>query len=237
MATKTMTDLFLVQVYRGFLPPVIEQVFPYRLLIQPSETQIGAVVHEAFHVYQARLAPRRLEAAEAAHRLGDPYWAVDETMRQAWKEEAGLLSKAVAANSEEGARLLARQFLEVRQQRRQGVNLSAELVDYERWLEWEEGLAKYVEIKILQLAYETASYRPLPELEADPDFKEYRGFKRRWSQENIQLKMQAGQAGDSRFYQTGLAMAYLLDRLSPDWKASAFSDGVFLEDLLQEALR
>ena len=237
MATKTMTDLFLMQVYRDLLPPVIEQVFPYRLLIQPSETQIGGVIHEAFHVYQARLIPQRLEAAEEAHRLGEQYWAVDATMHTAWKEEANLLAKASSAKTDGEARLLTRQFLEQRQQRRQRANLASELVDYERWLEWEEGVAKYTEVKILQLAHEIPSYQPIPEIQADPDFKAYRNYQQRWSQENIQLKLQAGQEGETRFYQTGLAMAYLLDRLSPGWKTSAFSEGVFLEDLLQETVR
>jgi len=237
MATKTMTDLFLVQVYRDFLPPVIEQVFPYRLLIQPSETQICAVIHEAFHVYQARLAPQRLKAAEEAHKSGEQYWVVDPTMRASWYEETYLLVKAVSAKTDAEARQLAHQFLETRNQRRQHADLSSDLVDYERWLEWEEGLGKYVEVKILQLAHQSASYQPIPEIEADPDFKGYRGFSGRWSQENIQLRLQAGKEGESRFYQTGLAITYLLDRLDVGWKGKVMEEGTFLEDLLQEAVK
>jgi hypothetical protein len=188
MATKTMTDLFLIQVYHDFLPPVIEQVFPYHLLIQPSETQIGGVIHESFHVYQALLSSGRLESAETAHKTGGQYWAVDPTLHNAWKDEIDLLSKALAADTESESQVLAQQFLASRQQRRQQAGLSTDLVDYERWLEWEEGLAKYAEIKILQLAFESPSYQPLTEMEADSDFKAYRGFKQRWSQENIQLK-------------------------------------------------
>lgn len=47
---------------------------------------------------------------------------------------------------------LARQFLEPRDQRRVRNGLDAELVDYERQLEWEEGLAKYIELEILRQA-------------------------------------------------------------------------------------
>ncbi len=57
MATKSETDRFIVELYQGFLPPVIEQVFPYRLLLQPTETQIGGVLHESFHVFQTLRAP------------------------------------------------------------------------------------------------------------------------------------------------------------------------------------
>jgi hypothetical protein len=236
MASKTMTDAFLIQVYRDLRPPVLEQIFPYRLLIQPSETQIAAVIHESFHVYQARCSPQRLQAAESAHASGDRYWAADTAMHPAWQEEARLLIAALEAKTDAETRQLARQFLQNRQQRRQAASLSPDLAAYERWLEWEEGLAKYTEIKILQLAYETAAYQPTPEIETDPEFDAYQGFPRRWSQELIQLRLQAGQEGESRFYQTGLALAYLLDRLDPAWKEKAFEDGAFLEDLLDLAL-
>ena len=48
MATKSETDRFLMDVFRDLLPPLIENVFPYRVLIQPSEVQISAVAHEIF---------------------------------------------------------------------------------------------------------------------------------------------------------------------------------------------
>ena len=43
--------------------------------------------------------------------------------------------------------------------------------------------------------------------------------------------------GDMRFYYSGWAQAVLLDRLSPGWKARALQPGVYLEDLLAEAVR
>ena len=44
------------------------------------------------------------------------------------------------------------------------------------------------------------------------------------------------QAGDLRFYLSGMAMARLLDRLDPGWKGRAFEDGAELEDLLRSAI-
>ena len=40
----------------------------------------------------------------------------------------------------------------------------------------------------------------------------------------------------TRFYMLGMAEAFLLDRLQPDWKDTALRDGVFLEDLLRQAV-
>ena len=70
----------------------------------------------------------------------------------------------------------------------------------------------------------------------DGDFKEYRFFQQRWRQEISQMKRHAGQEGETRFYLTGMAQATLLDRLLPGWKELALAEGVFLEDLLREAV-
>jgi hypothetical protein len=43
----------------------------------------------------------------------------------------------------------------------------------------------------------------------------------------------AGDDGDGRFYYSGMAQAYLLDRLLPNWKATAFDENIWLDDLLQ----
>jgi hypothetical protein len=235
MATKSETDRFLVELYRGFLPPVIEQIFPYRLLLQPTETQIGGVLHESFHVFQALRVPERLDTAEKAHKLGERYWNADAERLDLWKDEINLLAKALEAKTDEEAAELARQLLAHRQWRRQQAGLTPELIDYERQLEWEEGLAKYVELEFLRQAYETKDYQPVTAMSGDASFKAYRGFKQRWSQEIIQMKLEVNQEGEISFYQTGMTQAFLLDRLSPGWKANALKNGIFLEDLLKEA--
>jgi hypothetical protein len=105
----------------------------------------------------------------------------------------------------------------------------------ERRREWEEGLGKYIELAIWQRAASTPDYQPVTAMNADPDFKHYRGFPQRWSQEVAQLRRGA-HTRDTRFYYSGMAQAFLLDRLAPDWKTKALTPGVFLEDLLRPAL-
>ena len=68
-------------------------------------------------------------------------------------------------------------------------------------------------------------------LEMLPD-DAYADFDGRWSLEIGQMKRQAGQEGDTRFYYTGLAQAALLDRLAPGWKEQVLEEGAWLEDLL-----
>ena len=103
-------------------------------------------------------------------------------------------------------------------------------------MEWLEGTAKYVELRSWEEAGSDPDYAPMVELVADPDFEDYEEFKSQWTQELRQTRRQAGVEGDVRFYYTGMLQAYLLDRLMPDWKERILDDGVFLDDLLREAL-
>jgi hypothetical protein len=235
IASKSATDAFLISQFRDMFPPPIKQVFPYRLLIQPSETQIGAVLHEQFHVFQVQNAHERLDAAEAAHQLGDQYESAAAAFGPEWKRESALLADALRAETEPEQRELVREFLERRDARRADSQLTPELIDYERWLEWEEGVAKYIEVLALKQAFEAEGFAPLPAMAADPDFRAYQGFDKRWSQELTQLRYQTT-SGESQLYATGMAQAFLLDDLLPGWKAQYLSEGIFLEDLLRSAL-
>lgn len=236
MGTKLEADLFIREMIQESLPPPINQVIPYRLLIQPSEVQISAVLHEAFHVFQRDVALAQFQDAERAYQDGASYWAIDAEMNEAWQEEIELLAAALDAASDEQAAELARQFLTRRRVRRQAVELGPELVAFERRFEWLEGLAKYVELESWRQAAKTGGYQSLPAMAEDPDFDDYEGFDSRWSQEIGQMKRQAKQEGDTRFYYTGMAQAALLDRLAPGWKEPVMGEGVWLEDLLARAV-
>lgn len=235
MATKQTTDVFLIQTFRDMFPTPVKQIFPYRLFLQPSETQIGGLLHETFHVYQYQIAPERITRAESIHKLGDQYESVAEAFQSVWKKESALLADALKAKTQKEKLELARQFLATRDARRNDSQLSDDLLEYERWLEWEEGTAKYMELAILKAASTTSTYQPLPGMKDDPDFKGYQNFDSRWSQEMIQLRYQTS-SGETQFYMTGLAQAFLLDELLPDWKDRYWNDDVFLEDLLRTAV-
>lgn len=140
MATKWEVDAYLIDMIRDVLPSPLKPIIPYRLLIQPSEVQMVGVLHETFHVYQAQVASKRLDEAEVAHGRGEQYWQADGAMHAEWREEIDLLARALKAQPDEKATALAREYLEQRAHRRAAVGLSAALIDYERQLEWEEGL-------------------------------------------------------------------------------------------------
>lgn len=235
MATKQESDRFLIGTFRDMLPGPLRATFPYRALILPSEAQMAGVLHETFHAYQAVAASERLDAAERAHRLGEPYWEADPAMRDAWAREVELLIRALRAEAEGEARGLAGQFLAQRAQRRKAAGLPDELADYERHLEWEEGLAKYVELAIWRQASVATGYEPLSAVTSDPYFGGYRGFQRRFEQELSAMRRSATREGETRFYYTGMAEAMLLARLAPGWQEHILDDGAWLEDWLSEA--
>jgi hypothetical protein len=238
MATKWQVDAFVIEMIRDVLPVPLDRIIPYRLLMQPSEVQMTGVLHESFHVYQAQVALDRLNQAEAAHGKGAQYWTVDadKAVREAWETEIDLLVKALKSEGDEQAKALAREFLSQRDSRRMAAKLSSALVEYERHLEWEEGLAKYVELAIWREASGSLEYEPLPDVTDDPAFRGYCSFRQRWSQEIGQMKRQATREGETRFYYTGMAQAMLLDRLLPGWQDKALSKDIWLEMLLAEAV-
>lgn len=241
MGTKEYMEIGFYQGFRQDLPPVVRELFPYRLawgsLMNETETYIQALEHEAFHAFQGTVAPDRLAAAERANRAEARYPWEDATLQEAWQTELALLQKAARAETEREARELAAQFLARRDERRDAGGLDAELIDYERQREWLEGLAKYAELAIGRAAGAAQDYTPVPDLIDDPDFQGYRTRERFWSQQLGEVTRTANREGGSRFYYGGMAQAVVLDRLLPGWKNRAFSGETMLEDLLREATR
>jgi hypothetical protein len=244
VATLQTREYSEVAFYAGFredLPPFLRPIVPLRLLwmllMGDTETYIGALAHEAYHAYEGMEAPGRLAAAERAAQLEGQYpWEVDAS-EQAWQAELDALYAAVTAASDDDAAQLARQFLALRQERRATYALPADLVDYERQREWLEGLAKYAELVLQREAGRSADYTPLPAIEGDPDFHAYRTRERFWSQQLGEVRRMTNRSGEVRFYYSGMAQAVLLDRFAPGWKEQAWSEGIWLEDLLAEAVQ
>lgn len=216
-------------------------LFPYwwfaRQAVGGSDGYIAGLLHEAFHAYAGSTATARLLAAESAGLRWEPsYPWEDQALRDAWQAELNLLQRALRAENDAEAADLARQFVQQRAARRQAAGLSPSLIDYERSREWAEGLAKYAELAIWQAGHTTPAYQPVSAVLADADFDAYAGFPRRWQSELSTLTKRAGAEGDGRFYYSGMAQAFLLDRLAPGWKTHAFEDGVWLDDLLEEVV-
>ncbi len=238
MTTKEWTEIKLRGYIQADLPPLIAKIFPYSVFLSAfnSDWYMCAVLHESMHAYQGTVARERLEQAEKSMEAAKSYPWENDALQEDWQTELDLLVRALRAESDQEARELAASFLNQREARRTRHALSPALVDFERQREWEEGLAKYIELEIWRQASKTEDYAPLAALAEDPDFKNYTTFDQRWQQEVSQLARMARGEEDERFYYTGMAQAVLLDRLAPGWKETVMVEGVFLEDLLKSAV-
>ena len=238
MQTHEYSEVAFYQGFREQLPPVLREVFPYPLMWQllnggGIEGLVGGLAHEAFHVFEAESALKRVQAAENVAHLEGSYPFDDESQNQAWKDELDLLVSAVRAGSDSDARVLAERYLETRQARRAG--LSADLVEYERQREWLEGLAKYAELQLGRAAA-GGGYQPVPEILTVASFHGYDSRVRFWEQQLDEVTRMNTYRSEVRFYYSGFAQAALLDRLMPGWKEKAMDEGVFLDGLLAKAL-
>jgi hypothetical protein len=233
-------EAFTVRVGEHWVMSMETLDFPYRLfigqLLRGSDQYISLLAHETFHAYEGMLAPGKLATAEQVNIASEDRYPWEDTSLQAdWQTELDLLAGALRSTDKESTVQLLRQFIDQRRARRERAGLSKDLIAYEQNREWLEGLARYAELEIWRQAYFT-TYAPIPETQALPDFKGYSGIESRWSQEIDQLTRMAKDEGDGRFYYTGMAQAFLLDRFSADWKEKAFEDGVWLEDLCAELI-
>jgi hypothetical protein len=240
IGTYDWMRISLTQTVRQDLPAFLRPVFPSKLFVDQllggGDKYISLSAHEAFHAYEGISAPEKLEKAETAGRqLEDQYPWEDETLKADWQEELNILAEALRSTDQGMTVDLARQFLLLRTARRESASLSPELIAYENQREWVEGLARYAELEIWRRA-SNGTYTPLPDTSLLSDYDGYTGYDRRWSQELGQLTMMAEDRGDGRFYYTGMAQAFLLDKLMLEWKLQAFEEDVWLDELLEIAV-
>jgi hypothetical protein len=239
LGTREAMRISLIEMLREDLPAPLDALVPYRLVLQlllgTGDQYVAALLHEGFHAYEGLTVPERLRAGENVLRQISGYPAKEDAHVALWKEELVLLRDALQAETEADAAELARQFLSQRDRRR--AQIDARFVGYEQQREWVEGLAKYTEMEIWRQAAVTDDYAPVEALADIDAFRAYETFERHRSQQVDQIARMASNEGDGRFYYSGMAQAFLLDRLAPGWKDQIMQDGVFLEDLLREAVK
>lgn len=189
---------------------------------------IVALLHEAFHAFQAIQDQKRFCQTQKLYAFEKFYPFDDEAFKSAWNEEGALLALALREQNETKRLEAIERFLAVRAKRRSASSLSAELITFERELEWLEGLAKYVE---LQFAIKGSSMQ-------EAESKGYRVVRNRLQADFSYRMMNLGDLhGDLRFYLSGAAQAMILDKVSPVWKQNIMGrTNIGLEDMLKSVL-
>lgn len=210
-----------------------------QLLADPYQ-QLALVVHEAFHVFQHRVAPGR--GANEMLLLFYPALSIENNVGFAL--EASALAAAIEARDDAAFRAAAERWLAVRLERRR--HLPARAIQYEDGTEFNEGLAKYTEYRLLQVL---EGRTPSPELARAQGFSGYRDLSPR--RERLVREMTRNLRGEvnvnndpygtaplrMRLYYSGMAIGVLLDRLSPGWKHDVIAADSSLTALARAALR
>lgn len=208
------------------------------LMTDPYE-QMAMIAHEAFHVFQARSAPGK--GANELDVRAYPCLSVKNNVGFAL--EGAALAECLGAGDAESARAAAVRWLAVRQDRR--ADLPREAVRYEDGNEFSEGLAKYVEFR---LPGAFAGHEPPAALWWAQGFRGFDGFaalaarrvddlvRNMRGEVNVNNDPYGTSPVRNRLYFSGMAIAAMLDRFSPDWKSRIFEPDTTLTALAGEAL-
>lgn len=204
-------------------------------------SDLRLMLHEAFHVYQERLAPDRNadESAIATYPVLDP---VNNALTAL---EAQLLRAAILADAPAERQRRVAQFVAARRERRARLDSSA--ASYEDLNEFKEGLGRYVELRFMQ---RSAQVTPIAAMWMKPGFAGYGApLRAEFVKEADELVRVASNADDRfgnkygggpvrfRLYYLGAAIGLALDEAVPDWKRRVFAEGISLGALLDGSVR
>lgn len=197
------------------------------------------VAHEAFHVYQNRRAPNKGANEQALFRY--PTLSVENNVGYAL--EGRFLAAALRAKTDAEARNEAAKWLVARMTRHAALTQADR--DYEDGNEFNEGLAKYVEYKLLQVLpghkpgaamWWLAGFHGYDDLSKEVDAKiaEMVGYTD--GSRLVNNDPYGSSPVRFRLYYTGMAVGAMLDRLGGKWHDRIFEKGVTLTSLATEAL-
>ncbi len=200
---------------------------------------LALVAHEAFHVFQHRKAPNKggNEMALAKY----PVLSVANNVGFALEGEA--LAAALRAKTKDEARNAAVRWLAIRKDRRR--EMPAEAIDYEDGTEFNEGLAKYVEYRLLQVLegrtpnpqlYLAQGFRGFPDLSAERERLIDQAVANLRGEVNVNNDPYGAAPARMRMYYSGMAIAALLDRLTTGWHEQILQPSTTLTGLAESAI-
>ncbi|NJD21520.1 MAG: hypothetical protein FIA82_02455 [Melioribacter sp.] len=202
--------------------------------------ELEVILHEAFHVYQNKLAPEK----GADESIVSQYPLLDPENNALYVLEGNILKDALLAQKLETRLEQIKKFVAVRSFRQS--RLDSSWVEYENLNEYAEGLAKYVEYKFMKLGEEI---EPIKEMYYHQGFSGYRGILSKQFRNTIDNMVNIVAVNDDRFgnkfgtgplrfklYDLGACQALLLDDVLPHWKDKIFQPKEYLTNLLRQSV-
>ncbi len=208
--------------------------------VQSPYEEIKLILHEAFHVYQAKMAPEK----SANEVVVSKYPLLDPVNNALYVLEGNILRDALFSRDRKARLDKLKEFVAVRTFRQS--RLEKDFAEYENLNEYVEGTAKYVEYKFLKIG---ERIEPIIEMYYHNGFNGYRGILAKQYESRIKDMVNIVAVNDNRFgnkfgsgplrfklYELGACQALLLDDLMPEWKDKIFKENVYLSDLLKQSV-
>jgi hypothetical protein len=202
--------------------------------------KLEVILHEAFHVYQNKVAPDKgaNEAVVAQYPLLDPQ------NNALYVLEGNILRDALLAQQSATRLDKIKEFVAVRSYRQS--RLDSSFVEYENLNEYVEGLAKYVEYKFMKSG---EAIEPTKDMFFHQGFNGYRGILSKQFRVAMDNMVNIVAVNDDRFgnkfgsgplrfklYDLGACQALLLDYTMLRWKETIFQPTIYLTELLKQSV-
>jgi hypothetical protein len=222
-------DVHLLATFPAFGPPAVMVVGqPQNTEAQSSTPWLIKVMHEHFHQLQWAEAGYVDGVAQLGLSGGDTtgMWMLNypfpydrpETV-QSFSQLRDLLLRALARTDPDEFNRIAAEY--VLQRKKVFAQLSPNDHRYFSFQLWQEGIARYTEIKTAEAA---ARYRPTADYSALPDYESFAAYAARARADTVNELKQAdiGKVKRGFVYPFGAAEGLLLDQLNPGWRSEYF---------------
>lgn len=233
-------DTHLLATFPAFGPPAVIVIGQAQNTSAKSSTPwLITLMHEHFHQLQ-NSQPGYFDAVNNLDLKGSdttgmwmlnypfPYDRPDVT--QSFSQLRDLLLKALAQTDPVEFKKIAAEY--VIQRKKVLAQLSANDHKYFSFQLWQEGIARYTQIKAAEAA---ASYRPTAEYAALPDYESFAAYAARARTETLN-ELRVADIGKLKrvfVYSFGAAEGLLLDQLNPKWKSEYFKHPLSTDALFE----
>lgn len=195
------------------------------------EENLVITFHEAFHIFEHDDPQRKGQKWGAENSLlVFEYQETSARNNALFTIESRLLYSALKSKNRSELKKKVRQFLAIRRLRQS--ELEARFAGFEKGAELNEGLAEYAGTKAVALGIEAAGRKQISMAFATLDSRAYLLKK----YEMLDAISNVGRNVRRKFYYTGSAQAFLLDRLLTDWKTKVQMEGLSLQELLEKSV-
>jgi hypothetical protein len=231
----------LLATFPAFGPPsVIVIGEPKNTASKTSTPWLITLMHEHFHQLQ-NAQPGYFQAVQdlglghgeamGMWMLNYPFPYEKPALTAAFRNLRDLLLSALNEVDQGRFERLARQY--VRERKKFFAQLSSGDQKYFDFQLWQEGIARYTQIKAAEAA---AQYQPTPEYTALPDFEPFSAYAAKARTETLNELKQADLREWKRtvVYSFGAAEGLLLDRLNPRWKNWYFKRPLSMDSLFED---